>query len=223
MQSMSLSDHQLFIDLKIGGTQVEQSDNLFRANQASMTIRGIENQKKTISSEGNGSVKFETQKGRVIENKENTTAMNRLIDTGLIKSKGDFVESIPLFLDETYADLYDQSKTYDNDEDQETIPKPGAKKDKGKAGSKLYKMQWLKDKLEYQTALKKKMRKQGGQQQQQQPDPKEKDKKKPSIEDKKDKAQLENQIAELQNDMMFQGLEIKDMREEIERLKEQNA
>ena len=45
----------------------------------------------------------------------------------------------------------------------ETIPKPNVKKDKGKPGSKLYKMQWLKDKLEYQTALKKKMRKQGGQ------------------------------------------------------------
>lgn len=36
--------------------------------------------------------------------------MNKLAENGIIKSKGDFVESIPLFLDDTYASIYDESK-----------------------------------------------------------------------------------------------------------------
>jgi len=109
-----------------------------------MTIRGINNQTKTITS--SGSAKYETQKGEIIENKENTTAMNKLVENGAIKSKGDYVESIPLFLDETYAGLYDMSKTFKAEDPSDG--KPAAKKEKGKPGSKLYKMQWLKDKLQ---------------------------------------------------------------------------
>ena len=172
-----------------------------------------------MTKDPSGAVKFATSKGDVIENKENTTAMNKLVDRGLIKSKGDYIESIPLFLDDTFSALYDQSRSLD---ETGISSKPGAKKEKGKAGSKLYKMQWLKDKLQYQTDLKKKQRKQGAKVEA--PDPKLAEKlKKPSIEDKKDKAQLENQIGELSNDMMFQDIEIKEMREEIERLRGQNA
>lgn len=86
--------------------------------------------------------------------------MNKLVEKGLIKSKGDFIESIPLFLDGTYADLYDQSKAFKLEEEPNAA-KPVVKKDKGKPGSKFYKMQWLKDKLQFQTDLKKKQRKQG--------------------------------------------------------------
>ena len=125
----------MFTDLKVGDKN-EQITNLFLANQASLTIRGLDKMAKNES----GAAHFVTQKGQVLENKENTTAMNKLADRGLIKSKGDYVESIPLFLDDTYTALYDQNKSLDEPEGGASIQKPGVKKDKGKAGSKLYKM-----------------------------------------------------------------------------------
>ena len=141
-------------------------------------------------------------------------------------SAGEKATTFPLFLSETYSEYFDRSKNV-MEAAANTITSNTTREDKKKKGaSRMYRAQWILDKLNQQQERRKRMRGQKVATKESSKEGEGEEKKvatgkkgKGKGVSREDQADLEQIIADLRDDLLWKDEELRDMRDEFEAMK----
>ena len=252
INGMALKDQDLFIDIRLGSEKeiynLFEANMSNIVNEEFVFDKLTNPNQNNLGHDGREHISFETSKapavinfGKVgdISGKAHSHGFGgRHMDRekkgpNIVTSKADKVEEMPLFLSHEYQEIYDHSKeTAKNWDKSAETAKTQTKEEKKKAkgAAKLYKSGWVQKKLAAQTERKKKQRGQkatasrtnlDGSTEAAKPPPPKRGKK--SSLNKEEQQDLEEVVETLKTELEWKEEEFKEMRDELEALRAQNA
>lgn len=144
IEGMGLKDEDFFIDLRLGSK--EQINNLYRANMENRGKDGGVPSKPAVD----GKAPFTQSLGTMGDLANNLTLdpMSPKTTTNKTKTQGEIVETMPLFLSDHYKEHFNRIKNEQEALAAQTLSPIGSDaKKKVKGGTKMYRSEWLLEKL----------------------------------------------------------------------------